>query len=202
MDTHRIVQWIVAILLIVAVFFLDAFADPTPVIYSYDIDMPLLDANGYVPAKTEAEMEVPDHFVITDLNIQIDITHEFVFDLQLVLEGPNGDSLCLNKYEGGEIFVGEDYTNTIFDDEAAVSIEDGTAPFTGSFKPEPGELLEIFDGSDAYGTWRLQIFDMYATDTGTLDQVKLIFNVPEPATAAILMFAACFAALTRPRRKI
>ncbi len=199
MEAHRIVQWIVATLLIGAGFCLDVFAGPVPIVYSYDFELDLLDPIGTVPAVTEAVMEVPDHFVITDLNIQIDITHEFVFDLQLILQGPSGVSLCLNKYESEEIFVGENYTNTIFDDEAAVSIEDATAPFTGSFKPEPGELLEIFDGLDAYGTWRLQIYDMWATDTGTLDHVELIFTVPEPATAAILVFAACLAALKRPR---
>jgi len=202
MDAHRIVQWIVIIPAIGAGFCFPAFADPAPIVYSYDFELHLLDPNGSIPAITEAIMEVADHFIISDLNIQIDITHTHVFDLQLILERPTDDGLCLNKYEFAEFFDGENYTETIFDDEAEFSIEDATAPFTGSFKPEPGKLLEIFDGSDAYGTWRLQIYDLWPTDTGTLDHVELIFNTPEPATAVLLVFATCLAVLKRPRRKI
>lgn len=200
MDARSIKQWIVATFLVVTGFCFPAFADMGPVIYSQDFNLSLLDPiEPNESAMTEAAIDVIDPFIITDLNVRIDITHTQVFDLQLILESPTGAWLCLNKYEFSEFFDGENYANTTFDDEAGLSIEDANAPFTGRFKPEPGYMLECFDGFDAYGTWRLQIYDMWPSDTGTLDHLDLIFNTPEPVTAILLMFGTCLAVLKRPR---
>ena len=209
MDSRSIAQRIVAIFLIGAGFCFPTFAGPMPRIYppdvrriySQDFNLPLLDpvAPGE-SAMTEAIIEVPDSFVITDLDVRIDITHTLVFDLQFILEGPTGAWLCLNKYEFTEFFKGENYTNTIFDDEAEISIEDANAPFTGRFRPEPGYLLECFDGADAYGTWRLQIYDMWPVHTGTLDRLELIFNIPEPTSALLMTFGATILTLHRKKR--
>jgi len=100
-----------------------------------------------------------------------------------------------------EFFKGEDYIQTIFDDEAEIPIELGTAPFTGRFRPKTGSLLEVFDGEDAYGLWRLQIYDMWYWDTGSLDRVELIITICEPTTVTLLAFGIGLTALFRPRRK-
>lgn len=201
MDARSIEQWIVAIFFIGVGFCFPAFAGTTPIIYGQDFNLPLLDpVEPNESAMTEAIIEVTDHFLVTDLNIRVDITHTHVFDLQLILESPSSDWLCLNKYEFTEFFNGENYTNTVFDDEAELSIEDANAPFTGRFKPEPGYLLECFDGFDAYGAWRLQIYDMWPVHTGTLDHLDLIFNAPEPATAILLIFGVGLTTLLRSQR--
>jgi len=200
MDARSIEQWIVAIFLIGAGFCFPAFADLGPIICGREFNLPLLDPNGPGSAMTEAVIEVPYFFVITDLNVQVDITHTRVFDLRLILQSPTGAWLCLNKYEFSEFFEGENYINTIFDDEAELSIEDANAPFTGRFKPEPDYLLEIFDGTDACGDWRIQIYDMWPTDTGTLDRLELIFNIPEPASALLMTFGVTILALHRKKR--
>ena len=153
-------------------------------------------------ALTEAIINVTDHFVVTDLDVQIDITHTRVFDLQLILQGPTDAWLCLNKYDYKDFFNGKNYTNTIFDDEAEISIKDANAPFRGRFKPEPGYMLGIFDGSDAYGTWRLQIYDMWPTDTGTFNHLDLIFNAPEPASAVLMTFGTTILTLHRKKRLV
>lgn len=199
MDARSIEQRSVVTFLVVAVFCFPASADMGPIIYSQDFNLFLLDPiEPNESAMTEATIEVIDSFLITDLDVRIDITHTQVFDLQLILEGPTGAWLCLNMYDfEKEFFEGENYTNTTFDDEAELSIKDVNAPFTGRFKPEPGYLLECFDGFDAFGIWRLQIYDMWPADTGTLDHLELIFNTPEPASALLMTFGATILALHR-----
>ena len=44
---------------------------------------------------------------------------------------------------------GDNFTNTVFDDEAATAIASGAAPFTGSFRPF--QPLSAFDGADDPG---------------------------------------------------
>ncbi len=61
----------------------------------------------------------------------------------------------------------DNFTNTIFDDQATTSIANGRAPFTGSFKPV-GSLATL-NGLNANGTWTLQISDTVAQDSGTLN---------------------------------
>jgi hypothetical protein len=62
--------------------------------------------------------------------------------------------------------TGENFTDTVFDDEATTPISGGSAPFTGSFRPE-GALSDL-DGIPAAGTWILEITDDAGGDTGEL----------------------------------
>ena len=151
---------------------------------------------------TEAIIKVPDHLTIYDLDFGINLTHTNVFDLQIFVQSPLGTRLCLNMYDVEKgFFKGEDYIQTIFDDEAEIPIEDGTAPFTGRFRPKAGSLLEVFDGEDAYGLWRLQIYDMWYEDTGKLGRAELIITVCEPTGLSLLALGAGLTVLFRPRRK-
>ena len=112
----------------------------------------------------------------------------------LILEGPDGTRVTLNYYDpADEFFEGENYTATIFDDEAETPINSGEPPFTGRFKPRPPAQLSVFNGLDPQGEWRLQIYDAWHANTGTLEELKLIFNIPEPATFLLLLTALPFA---------
>lgn len=177
-------------------------ASAAPVrIYGGDFALP-------IPASTssskgwmnDAIIQIPDHFIVADLDVSIDITHSKVFDLQIFVQSPTGGRLCLNSYNISEYFDGENYTQTIFDDEAQSPIEQGGPPFTGRFRPESGGLLSIFDGQDAFGDWRLQVYDWWDADTGMLDNVQLIVTIPEPNTAILFSVAAGSALSFRGRR--
>ena len=179
-------------LVIVVVGSFPVFAGPVHT-YGGDFSLSLLDPTGRGSLMTEATIEVPDYFVITDLDVRINITHTNVFDLQLFLQSPSGTRICLNMYNPfDEFFIGANYTQTIFDDEAAVAIKQAEAPFTGSFRPVELFKLSVFDGEDTCGRWHLQIYDMWPTDTGTLDSFELMITNPEPATAILLAFGTIF----------
>ena len=98
------------------------------------------------------------------------------------------------------VYAPGDYTGTIFDDEAQYPIEHGQPPFNGQFKPHSPDLLSHFDGQDAYGTWRLQIRDIWPYNAGQLDAFELIITVPEPSSF-ILLFAGLFCLRRKSRRR-
>jgi len=128
----------------------------------------------------DAVIEIPDHLTISDLDVRINLRHTNVFDLQLFLQSPAGDRICLNMYDFKKEFrVDPNYTDTIFDDEASLSIKEGEAPFTGRFRPREPFRLATFDGQDCFGLWRLQIYDAFYFDTGRLNSFELIITAVE-----------------------
>ncbi len=161
-------------------------------IYSGDFNLPIPkpDSNDPYISKgwmADAIIEVPHHFIIHDIDVGITLTHTSVFDLQIFLQSSAGATICLNMYNlDPPLNKGANYTQTIFDDEALLAIEQAQPPFTGRFRPiEPYKLSE-FDDEDAYGPWRLRVYDAFYADTGTLDSFELIITTPEPATAVLL----------------
>ncbi len=202
MDAQSSLKWIISLFFVWVSCSTAVFAGPT-FIYGEDFDLPIIEkhVSGSV-MMTEAIIEVPDHLTIYDLDFGINLTHTNVFDLQIFVQSPDGTRLCLNMYDVEKgFFKGEDYVQTIFDDEAEIPIEMGTAPFTGRFRPKTGSLLEVFDGEDAYGLWSLQIYDMWYSDTGELGRAELIITVCEPTGLSLLALGAGLTVLFRPRRK-
>ena len=202
MDAQSCVQWIVAVLLGLGALSFPVFADE---VYTYGGDF-----NLQIPADpdtskgwmSDAVIEIGNHFTISDIDVGVSLTHSNVFDLQIFVQSPDGTSLCLNMYNPyNEFFTGADYSQTIFDDEALIPIDQAQPPFTGRFRPNNGSLLEIFDDQDAYGPWQLRIYDAYYHDTGTLESFELTVTTPEPATVVLLMLGTGCAALLRPRKR-
>ena len=202
MEARRRAQWSVVILLGVGAFCFPVFADE---LYKYEGEFNLqipADPDSGKGWMADAVIEIDCHLTILDLDVGITLTHSSVFDLQIYLQSPDGTTLSLNKYNPFyEYFDGEDYTQTVFDDEAQTPISQAQPPFTGRFRPDAGNLLEIFDHQDAYGPWHLQIYDAYPPDIGTLDSFELTITTPEPATVVLLALGTAFAALLRPRRR-
>ena len=148
-----------------------------------------------------AIIEVPDHLIIQDLDVSVSITHTNAFDLQLWLTSPAGTTVLLSYFDPqGQFLAGENYDQTVFDDEAVVSITDGAPPFAGWFQPVASEGLAAFDGEDAFGLWQLDICDAYYLDTGRLDACFLTITAPEPATALVLLVGAGVARFAARRR--
>ena len=114
--------------------------------------------------------------LVSDVNVTLNLTHTFDGDLDIFLIGPNGTRVELTTDNGG---TGDNFTGTVFDDQAAVSITTGAAPFAGSFKPEG--LLSSLNGIPAAGTWTLEITDDANLDSGTLLSWSLTITNPAGA---------------------
>jgi subtilisin-like proprotein convertase family protein len=198
MSNNNITQKIVPLLILLGGFCTPAFAG-TVYTYSdtFNYRIPADPASTKGPM-LDAVINVTDHLTIFDLDIGINLTHSNVFDLQIFLESPSGTRVCLNMYDLDEYFDGEDYIKTIFDDEAEIPISEAGSDLSGRFQPI--DPLSAFDGEDAYGLWRLQIYDAYYADIGSLESYNLSITVLEPATAILLIFGVGLAMILRPRR--
>jgi len=108
---------------------------------------------------------------IMDVNVIINIEHEYDGDLNLVLEGPGADPRALSLGNGGS---GDGYINTIFDDEADQSIQEGSAPFTGAYQPQ--QSLSVFDGESMAGQWVFWVTDTGYGDEGTFNSWCVILQ--------------------------
>ena len=121
------------------------------------------------PETTQFTFNVVDAIPIADLDVKVNIAHPFVSDLTLVLVSPNNEQFILSDQIGG---ASNDYQNTVFDNEAETRINQGNAPFTGSFKPV-NDFSSLY-GTVASGTWKILITDNYSQDQGTLESVELL----------------------------
>ena len=192
---------IVFIIILAEVGFRSAFALPVS-IYSDNFNLPIpfnASLNISKGPMDDAIIEIPDHKIIHDLEVEISLTHPNAFDLHIYLESPSGTSVKLISYDPyTEFFFGENYVQTVFDDDAPVYIKDGVAPFTGKFRPV--ERLSEFNDEDIYGSWKLKILDAYYADTGTFESFELTITIPEPNTLLLLLMGVYIAVGFRPCR--
>ena len=109
--------------------------------------------------------------VIRDVELRIGrLTHARVGGLRLALRPP-GDGVVspvvLADRRGGD---GDDFVDTVFDDDAAQPIRAGRAPFTGRFRPE--EPLSRLNGRPAAGFWELYVENL-TDEEGVLDAASV-----------------------------
>jgi subtilisin-like proprotein convertase family protein len=202
MDSCSAVQRIVAILVIVAGACGDVYAGPVYTYHgSFNLPIPAPDepesefGKGWM---TDAIMDVPDDYVISDLDVRLTFTHENFIDLQIILQSPAGTVVVLNPALNMALLNIGGYAEIVFDDEAQVSIEQASIPFVSPFRPVWS--LSLFDKEDSFGLWHLQIYDAFYADIGTLDSFELMITTPEPATAILLTLGAGLLLLLKPRR--
>jgi len=105
---------------------------------------------------------------VVDVNARVSIVHTWDRDLVLSLISPAGTTVTLANQRGSS---GHNYTNTIFDDQAANSISSGSAPFTGSYRPETP--LSAVNNQPLSGTWILKAVDKATLDTGSITAFSL-----------------------------
>jgi filamentous hemagglutinin family protein len=102
---------------------------------------------------------------IDDLDVRFSAAHTWDADLDVSLTSPTGAELELFSDVGGS---GNNFQDTVLDDEAITSIALGANPFEGRFQPERSEGLAVFDGQVSEGTWTLTVTDDANNDSGTL----------------------------------
>lgn len=126
------------------------------------------------PTGVSVTMNVTDNVSITDLDINLTITHTWVGDLKVTIESPAGTTALIVDRPGGTgtgVGCSGDNILATLDDEAATPVENqcaGSVPtINGSFIPN--NPLSIFDGENTMGIWKLTVSDNAGSDTGTIN---------------------------------
>ena len=113
-------------------------------------------------AGVTSSITLTDARVVEDINVAVSISHSLGSQLVLTLIAPNGATVTLSNKRG----FGANFTDTLFDDEAATPIASGASPFTGAFRPETP--LSAVDGISAAGIWKLKVVDTVAARIGSI----------------------------------
>lgn len=127
---------------------------------------------------------IMDAGLIVDLDVKLNISHPWDAELDIYLIAPDGTRVELFTDVGG---MSENFTDTTLDDQALVSIVDGSAPFTGSYRPE-GSLGD-FNTKEIQGTWTLEVTDDWSSSrSGILNSWSLIATteVKEPLSPPVI----------------
>ncbi|QDV39602.1 Ig-like domain-containing protein [Tautonia plasticadhaerens] len=129
-------------------------------------------ANGSV----ESTLVVDKAFEITDVDLQLNISHANVPNLRAELIGPGGQTILLFSGVGA---TGDrtDFTNTILDSEAGQPISSGTPPFSDRYRPQ--ESLSALNSPIGMpteaGTYTLRITNTGGVQ-GALNSWRLIMR--------------------------
>jgi subtilisin-like proprotein convertase family protein len=120
-------------------------------------------------------MTVTDDYVITDLDIDLDITHTWVGDLQVTLESPAGTQVLI--FDGGSDGCSGDNIVDRYNDESANALDCQGSPDAFPLADYiPSSPLAAFDGESTLGDWILSIEDTAGGDAGTLNTWNLVYD--------------------------
>lgn len=124
---------------------------------------------GDAPSITR-EIVVPDHDVVFDMEVTVNLTHPWTGDVILTLESPAGTQLELFADEGD----GEDI-DLIF---SGAGVEFGSESFTCFCRMKPaGGNFAVFEGEDTAGSWLMTAEDTdLSEDSGKLNWWCLYFQ--------------------------
>lgn len=142
---------------------------PTPTSGSYGFTgSESIPETGTVGSMTN-EITVPDDFEITDINVNIELDHSWVGDLDVTLESPSGTVVQLVNRMGGNSCQSDGFSGTIDDlgpGDLTTSCAGNGSDITGIFfSTDP---LSNFNGEFTAGPWLLTIVDNVSGDDGYL----------------------------------
>ena len=112
---------------------------------------PALSIPDNTPEGVEDALEVTGVHTISSIQVEVDITHSWIGDLNLSLIGPDGDQVVLHSREGRSA------------DDIQATYEVANTP-----------ALAVFNGKPAKGTWKLRVSDHANRDTGKLNRWVLV----------------------------
>ncbi len=122
--------------------------------YSYvatDLPLPINDNST-----TTSYIEINDAYCIGDVDIELDLLHTYLGDLEVDVTSPEGTTVRLHDRTGGSA----DDLHMYYDEQG------------GDMPDGPGSLAD-WEGEIVTGTWRMDVSDNAGADTGTLDHWAL-----------------------------
>ena len=112
-------------------------------------------------------VNVTEVATISDVNFNIDISHEYIGDLVIIIQHPDlTQAVVYNRNCQSQINL-----DITFDDEAATAIA-CESPTIGTYKSNLNSLSN-FNGKDAAGVWYIAILDYYNGEPGILNDYTL-----------------------------
>ena len=119
-------------------------------------------------------LTVTENVSLTDLDVDIGITHTWTGDITLTLESPLGTQVIIFDDLDG---CSGDNINDTYDDESLNTLNCQTTSDAFPFADyQPSNPLSAFDGENTAGVWTLTITDDATGDTGTLDSWGLNYT--------------------------
>jgi subtilisin-like proprotein convertase family protein len=136
-----------------------------------------------VPNSTASvPLTITGGYTIGDLNVNIDITHTYVQDMTIVLEGPasiGSPIITLLEEACGD---NQDINCTIDDDGTTPSCTD-TPAISGSIAPI--NALSALNTLPANGVWTLRVIDPYNQDGGSINNFSIDICSVEAALSVV-----------------
>lgn len=109
-------------------------------------------------------INITDGINIESITVSVDISHTYIQDLGIVLQGPDAQNVVLfNRNCQSESGIVVD-----FNDLFSPIPDDCSDPLSGSYQPADGSLNQWL-GTNAQGEWTLFIQDFWNQDTGQLN---------------------------------
>ena len=122
--------------------------------YSYvatDLPLPITDNST-----TTSYIEINDAYCIGDVDIELDLLHTFLGDLEVDVTSPEGTTVRLHDRTGGSA----DDLHMYYDEQG------------GDMPDGPGSLAD-WEGEIVTGTWRMDVTDNAGADQGSLEHWAL-----------------------------
>lgn len=129
---------------------------------------------------------LPADAEIVDLDVFLDIQHEYLDQLKIRLISPSGKLVRL--FDGGGCGIGREDILATFNDEGAPFLCSGSAPsIKGNIRPQ-ADPLSLFDGEGLNSTgsgqnkktWVLEVEDTAPLAGGRINEVALTFTYGTP----------------------
>jgi subtilisin-like proprotein convertase family protein len=125
-------------------------------------------------------LSVSDSFLISDLDVTVNIHHTYPGDLVVWLTSPWNQQVTLASRPDSGIRDG--FIECRFDDEATARADSSDSPFTGSYRPTGS--LSILDNHSVAGVWTLFAYDAAELDTGWIVNFTLHLTTTSLAVPA------------------
>ncbi|MCE1164782.1 MAG: T9SS type A sorting domain-containing protein [Bacteroidetes bacterium] len=115
-------------------------------------------------------LNYPGYIVKGTVNMSLNHPNDGDLIIMLVNSGSGAITLSSRNGEGGS-----NYINTTFDDNASLSVTQGSPPFSGPYKPQ--NPLSVLSNLPLTGNWILKVLDVAPGNQGTLTNWCISFLV-------------------------
>ncbi len=121
---------------------------------------------------------LPPYATIEDINLGLDIKHDYIDQLTLKLISPAGTVVTL--FQGGSCGAFTTDINATFDDEGAPFFCNGNPTAIVGNVQSQYNALSYFDGENPNGIWTVQVIDGAPLGGGTFNSAKLTISYNTP----------------------